>query len=343
MVRRSDSITRSKTLAFYTILVGGVVLGTLVVGEAALRIFHPVEYLYPRYKYSPKYGFVLFEDRTMVHGLPGKFEFRYTINEFGYRGRSVSPSSRGDRHNVIVLGDSYSFGMGVQDGEEFPWLLQDELGTKYNVVNLANPGWGLTQHIRRYYDFGSLYLPRVVVLQFCSNDPEDNFDNMVTTLDGGEFRFLDRAGGINWLKKYLSDSRIQQSQLYNFFRSRGYLLIQTLLRKRAEADYEEEQAPAGPAPVEDFYNALLEKFAGELGKSDVALIVISVNGQLDRYPAIKERVFELNRRGTLHYVDVVPWFKGVENYDSPEGHLWGAKAHRVIAENLAVEIRTLGN
>ena len=37
----------------------------------------------------------------------------------------------------------------------------------------------------------------------------------------------------------------------------------------------------------------------------------------------------------LTYVATEHWFRGVSRYASPDGHEWGVKAHRIVAQQLA--------
>ena len=69
------------------------------------------------------------------------------------------------------------------------------------------------------------------------------------------------------------------------------------------------------------------------------MLMISVNGELDRFPAIKAKIRELDQDGFLEYIDVQPWFSGVTDFASPEGHKWGAKAHKIIGEHLAAVVQ----
>ena len=52
----------------------------------------------------------------------------------------------------------------------------DSYLNNYNVINLGGSGWGLTQEIKRFYEFGQLYHPKVIILQFDETDPKDNFN-----------------------------------------------------------------------------------------------------------------------------------------------------------------------
>jgi hypothetical protein len=88
-------------------------------------------------------------------------------------------------------------------------------------------------------------------------------------------------------------------------------------------------------PVEKFYCDLLDLFARDLHSRDISLIMISVNAQLNNFPLIRQKVTELHQAGYMHYIEIVPWFEGVEDFGSPEGHSWGVKAHKIIGNHLA--------
>lgn len=312
-----------------------VLVVMIAIGETALRLISPTEYLHPRYKFSAQYGLSLFENSVMIHGVPGKYKFKYTVNNLGYRGEVAATGGNDGIPRVVVLGDSYAFGMGVNDGEEFPAVLNKSLGPGAGVLNLACPGWGLTQQIRRFYDFGLEYQPAAVVLQFCANDPEDNFVYRVTGIDDGEFVFQDSRHGLNWIKKYLSKSFVQRSQLYNFFRQRAYrMLEQRLVKKQVSQFMETDNEPGGLSSQELFYRDLLALFAAKLEELKLPLIMISVDRQLDEYPSIKEKVLELDAAGGFWYLEVTEWLEGMEDYQSVEGHVWGKKAHEVIGKQL---------
>jgi hypothetical protein len=344
---RKETVPTSKRktgLWLLTTLVTVAVM--LVLGEILIGLASPSEYLYPRYQFSAQYGFIPFANVTMVHGIPRKFEFRYTVNSMQSRGEVVPPHA-GGLPDIVVLGDSYSFGMGVADGEEFPTVMRTHLAGRANVINLGEPGWGLTQEIRRYYDTGARYDPRIVVLQFCANDPSDNVANRVTLVENGKFRFVDSANSLNFVKKYLSRSFVQRTQLYNFFRTRASHLVLDRMTQNAASKLDKAAAPAngvqpGVIPgVERTYIELLEPFAAALHAQGRELWVISVDHQLEQFPAINQAVHDLDARGELHYFEVTDWLTGHEPYHSPEGHLWGAPAHAIIGEHLAAQAASI--
>ena len=333
-------MARSRS-ALFTIL--GFILSTacaVAILEIFLRLVFPQESLYPRWAFSPEYCFTVYPNVRMVHERPGRWRFVYTTNEHRFRGKDVAIAGSQEKPNIVVLGDSYSFGAGVNDGEEYSAVLERRLGGSSRVINLGIGGWGLTQEIRRFHDFGVQFKPKVVILQFSSNDPRDNLNCPVTAVSGGQFTFHDSHEVIFSIKKYLSRSLIQKSQIYNLFRDRIYRLAESRVVEKERASLDANQEPGSVSAEERVYIELLGRFAEDLRTRGVALVLLSVNGQLEGFPHIASAVRQLQEQGMLRYVDAADWLRDENNYSSPEGHLWGAKAHRIIGEHLEVLVRT---
>ena len=329
-----------------------VVLGSVLVllgCELLVRFLSPQPYYYPRYQFSEQYGHLMRKGVRIVNGLPGVYEFHYTTNEYGFRGPLVPASKIGDRHSMVIVGDSYSFGTGVDDGEEYSEVMQRLLGPDYVVNNIAVEGFTLTQEIRMFYEFGIQLRPQTVILQFCGNDPGENPAEPVTVYRDGHFVFRD-TGDVSSprIQAFLANSPIQKSHLYNFLRLR--VIIPLYEKLHGESNYPGQtgdfdnhrpikQDTLG-SPLERYYNDLFVPFAKDLKKRGIRMLMISVNGEVDRFPAIKAKILELDHDGFLEYIDVQPWFLGVTDFGSPEGHKWGAKAHKIIGEHLAAVLQT---
>ncbi|GMW02673.1 MAG: hypothetical protein AMXMBFR84_38090 [Candidatus Hydrogenedentota bacterium] len=303
---------------------------TLVCGEMALRMLFPQAVMFPRWEVSPDYGVILPADAVMVHAKPGEWEFRYTINADRCRGPLPNLRDAANKQRIVVLGDSYAMGMGVDDGDEFPAVMSQELGAGYEVINAANPGWGLPQQIRRYYEYGKRHSPGAVVLQFCANDPADGAADPVTEFKDGAFLFQPSVRRHNPIFRALSGVGFVQS-------SQIYALLRTWYETRRDAGPSDSD-PATPQ-VEAQYCALLEPFARDLHSEGIRLVLISVNGQLDEFPAIRSLVGRLDAASHLRYVEVAEWFDGGTAVPSPEGHQWGTEAHKVIGTRLADILR----
>ena len=322
---------RTRRFRFVAVLIGVGI--ALVLGEFLIWLASPTEYMSPRYQFSAAYGLIPFPDVVMVHGVPRKYEYHYTINHQQCRGALADANST--LPAVVTLGDSYAFGMGVEDGAEFPAVMARELAGRWQVVNLASPGWGLTQQIRRFYELGVTYHPSVVVLQYCANDPDDNLANRVTMVENGNFVFIDSENPLNWVKKYLSKSPVQRTQLYNFFRTRASRALLPRQVAHEASQLQTSDTKSGPPPQERVYVELLDAFARRLKSEGRTFYVISVDRQLEEVPHIRQEIMDLESQGLLDYVEVLDWLEGHGPYRSPEGHIWGARAHEIVGEGLA--------
>lgn len=328
----------AKRTFFWCLLVGFVLVSGITMFEVMLRLFAPQPYIYPRYQYSERYGQVLYPSTVMVAEAPGEWRFTYTTSEYGFRAPTVPVSSRYDLPNIVVLGDSYSFGIGVNDGQEFPAVLARDLAGQANVVNLGVPGYGLTQEIRLYYEFARSFEPRVVLLQFTNNDPDDNLFYRVTAIENGRFVFRrDQSISpfLQSVKNFLGRSVIQRSQAYNYVRNFAYETLRERAVVRALAPGTSTADQAANNSKEDFHNALLELLVQDLRRRNIQVVLIGVDGHLAQFPRILAKVRELARHRLLTYVATEPWFRGVSPYASPEGHEWGVQAHRIVAQQLA--------
>jgi len=337
---KMDYSLSTKSKFFFSIITFILVLTIIfITGEILLRNFDPQKYMYPRWEFSSEYGSMLYKNQNMTESRPGHFKFTSTINSYQYRGKLIPISNTYEKENIVILGDSYTFGAGVNGGEEYPAVMSKKLEKSFNIINLGVGGWGLTQQIRRYYEFGQLYSPKIVILMYCSNDPKDNLKNKVTIVDNGRFKFQDSNNNtINWIKKYLSHSIIQKSQLYNFFRARLYnffekRIVNEEIKKSTINSNIKDETPY----KEKFYNNLLELFSNDLKEKGIDFIMISVPNQLTRFEHIKNKVIELNSQGIINYIETTSWFENLPNnlsLRSPEGHP-GKDWHYIIGKNLS--------
>jgi hypothetical protein len=334
----SLDLSKPKRVVFTLLTAMCVVSVTVFMGEILIRLLSPVPYLFPKFQFSRQYGFTLFENRKMTHEQPGHWNFVYSVNSYGYRGPAVPISNVYGEPRIVVLGDSFSFGIGVADGEEYATVMANALKGRFKVANLGVPGWGLTQEIRRYYEFGQLYSPVVVILQFCINDLTDNLSYPVTTVDHGRFVFADSYTDGNPVKRYLADSLVQKSEVYNLLRNGVYEYLTDRVANAERAQMTGE--PGVGIPFEQgLYNTLLEAFAKDLASRHIRLLMIAVDGQLDKARFVRQKVDELNAGGYLRYYEVIEWLQGLGAHRSPEGHEWDSRAHRVIGLNLAAAIQ----
>jgi hypothetical protein len=328
---------RKYLLTFVSITIFVVVIALLL--ELIIWLFSPRTTIYPAMKYSAEYGAVLYENEVIVHKRPRNFTFKYTINDLGYRGPATPISNTYEKPNLLILGDSFSFGTGVNDGDEYASVLREELKDKYNVINLGVGGWGLTQQIRRFYEFGVLYQPKIVILQFFHNDPVDNLNNQVTVIEDGRFKFQDSNSNTNWAKKFISHSLIQKSQLYTMLRTGALHFFKHKIDEAQKKEFAERNQIMEIPAEEKYHVDLLKLFAADLKEKGIKLYAYSVNEALPLFPYIESSMKEMDKNGEFDFIDIDPWFKTPEDVEpSPAGH-YGTRWNTIMGKNLAEYVR----
>ncbi len=149
----------------------------LVVGaEVALRIVYHPEFLGSVIRYDPVLGWSLDPNSSLV-SVDSQRDLRYRIdvNSLGLREREVSLDKPSGRRRVLVLGDSFVFGVGLNAGERFSDVLDRALPEDVEVVNAGVPGWGTDQEMLFYESSLRRLRPDVVVLTFLvQNDVVNN-------------------------------------------------------------------------------------------------------------------------------------------------------------------------
>lgn len=75
---------------------------------------------------------------------------------------------------VMFVGDSFTFGWGVDEDKRYVDLVEQRLNAKlegrYQTIAAAIPGWGMTDYRRYFFHRGSRYKPDIVVVAFNLDD-----------------------------------------------------------------------------------------------------------------------------------------------------------------------------
>jgi hypothetical protein len=143
-----------------------------VIGNYSGEVYsvNPTGSQYKFYKYDPVLGWA---NAPGMHGIYQRDEFRFPIriNSHGMRDRERSREA-GASERIAVLGDSFTWGIGVSDEERYTNLLEQALGVE--VLNFGVSGYGPLQY-HLLTDEVLSFSPSVVLLAFClGNDFGDN-------------------------------------------------------------------------------------------------------------------------------------------------------------------------
>jgi lysophospholipase L1-like esterase len=91
-------------------------------------------------------------------------------NQLGFRERDIPPKSA-DRYRIVVVGDSFTWGQGIERAERFSDRLGQRLGGRYEVFNFGIPGDNMPEHLTRLTQALEAS-PDFVLLQLYINDFE---------------------------------------------------------------------------------------------------------------------------------------------------------------------------
>jgi hypothetical protein len=115
-----------------------------------------------------------------------EYHFTFDTNEQGFRGPVPRPRRPGECR-LLVLGDSFAFGIGVERDETFSALLEsrlkDTVKTPVTVINTGVPSFGTVHELALYRERGPSFDPDAVLLEFFDNDFIDNVKT---------FRYVDK-------------------------------------------------------------------------------------------------------------------------------------------------------
>lgn len=154
-----------------------VLLSTVIavlIAEMAVRIagFRSMYAGTQFFQYDPTLGW------RLLPNLEGPFErpqFRtyVKINQLGLRDRDRSYEKQQDKKRILVLGDSFVWGYGVNAEETLTRRLEAELAGA-EVINAGVTAYGTTQELLWLEREGVKYHPDLVVLVLYKNDILDN-------------------------------------------------------------------------------------------------------------------------------------------------------------------------
>ena len=120
-------------------------------------------------KFHPVLGWTL---RENLRGVP-LLASTVNSNSQGVRGVREYPLAKGEHTRIVVIGDSYTFGEGVNDDQTFAAGLE-RMVEHCEVLNLGVHGYGTDQQLLRLELDGLKYRPDIVLLGYYEDDVSRN-------------------------------------------------------------------------------------------------------------------------------------------------------------------------
>lgn len=237
-----------------------------------------------------------------------EFEVDVRINAQGFRGDDWHEKVAG-RPRILVLGDSYAFGWGVEERQRFSDVLAQR-AQGWEVLNAAVSGYGTDQQLLLLEELAPRVRPDLVICVFCRNDL---FENLSPVVYGKHKPYFEVSG----TKLELRGVPVPEPWL-----ERASYLYRAISKARWQREF--DRTPRDPDRewllVCDLYRAI-KRVLGP-----VPLVIVSGEERLARFAAEEEGV---------HHVDLgtVLSSAGGPTLFPVDGH-WTALAHAKIAEAL---------
>lgn len=231
--------SRLRALGCGLLLAAGATAAGLVLAEIGVRIFVPQVLLHDPDAFVP-------DARLGARLKPGftdtvvttEFSSTWSINEDGYRGPRAGARADGEsRLRIVALGDSFTFGYGVEEEQAWPRRLEALLNAgegapRVEVVNLGVGGYGTWEEARYLEKEREHLAPGLALVAFyVGNDPLDNrrwYPPVPVADPGGAPVPTVVPDTTERLKRWLGG----RVQLYNLLATRGdELLVKTGMRR----------------------------------------------------------------------------------------------------------------
>jgi hypothetical protein len=284
----------------------------------------------------------LFRDVTTT-AQPSYFMRRWLLaqssasNHLGFREREFSSAPAAGTYRIAVVGDSFTYGQGIEKSERLTEQLEQRLrgrSGQVEVLNFGRLGASSLDHLRILHDAVIPSQPHYVLLQWFVNDPEWN-----TAGRPVPWRLLPSDRLRSWLGDHSALYFLAEHGWYTLQTRLGLVESNTRYLERRFADPNTPDARAGDAAVEAFFGACRERGLG------VGMILFplleEVGGDRARYSqsALIDRTLALCVRNGVTCLDLRPTFAAVQpaqrlwanRFDNHPGHLANELAADAVA------------
>jgi len=312
----------------------GIFLAMLVVvGEVAVRALMP--------KSEAKIGMTL-ENSKRVYGLRPNERNVYIgvtveTNSLGFREKEYPVERRPGVKRIVVLGDSYTFGTGVEFKDIFTKRLEAALNG-VEVIGFGVPGYNTTNELATLREVAARFKPDLVIVGYVLNDAELAQPDGATAprATQGQRRVLDEV------HIAMKDA----SKLYRFLAPRAGEVAKLFgMRYAVGATNRMIRAFEDDAPGWIESRASLLAIAEESRRLGAATLVAVFPMMVDfaSYPLAPahERIRAFCEANNIAVVDLLPSFKGRNAADYivvMDGHPNG-RAHEIFAARILEHLR----
>ena len=329
-------------------------LFALILGEMTLRLMG----LNPLYVSPERSRFWKYDSLLGWSHQPGQvgifettqFRTNVRINENGLRDHEHPYERQNDSERVLVLGDSFAWGYGVEETERFSQLLEDALDVE--VINAGVSGYSTDQELLWYQNEGIKYETDLVILVVAGNDVGDNERQLVNTIyykpkfviEDGQLVLTGYPVPKTSPQGKFIYALSQRSALTYFLVQRYFDLLSMYGKIKVNSDQADTPAPGMNSEREPFKLTIaLIKEMRNTAESKGAKFMIVATDRWWNYSSVEtynDFITTMQNEGFLVLdVESMPGFDPEEMLIPDDGH-WNESGNEFVAENLTAFIET---
>jgi hypothetical protein len=254
-----------------------------------------------------------------------------STNSYGWRDSEHTYEKAPGVRRVVAIGDSFTFGTDVDDGERFSDLL-DRRFSHLEVINLGVAGYGTDQELRLLETVGFRFQPDIVILTVCVlNDLDDIGYERLYSWPKPYYSLLDGQLQL-WKPQETWDIRLRTSSDLVEFAYQRLMNENDKPRHGARADMD-------TMPV---FAALVDRFValtGQHGARPLAVLAYGPEGVRGDFTPLGHRIAEVLAGAGVPTVDTRALFRARSRdpntvFYSNIGLHWNARGHVVVADGI---------
>lgn len=333
--------------------------------EVFVRLFKPQEVAPIRFVFDPQLGEIPTPNQKGRKISPGNFDHTYSHNSLGFRGSKEYRYEKQTDHRILFLGDSFTYGYGVNDDQTFPFLTEKNLLEEHfsvEAINTGCSGRGTDFELKLFQVLGHKFHADLTVLCFTPNDYIDNEraeyyevskEGEITpkTLKGGRGlvkTILYYLPGYNWLISWSQAANLMKAAGVKWFlKTTDPTALKAGVLVIAYPDYKSGYANDNNKRLAEIYVKNLSKSVKEAGSS-LMIFYVPMSVEVEKYR--QEHAFSedeltitaIARRQGMQIVSPTPMLAAsaepIDNlYFKNDGH-WTALGNALVARYLSEQI-----
>ena len=269
------------------------------------------------------------------------------INSQGLRDYEYKLEKQENVFRIVTLGDSYTFGWGVELNESYPKLIESSLNEnsdkKYEIINFGTPSHNTMQEARLLEIKAIAYKPDLIIIGYTMGDPECYWKFCSDELKAATYNAFEKSFSIP--TDHITKERLLQRSLFLRFISNKYDIILHRLNIRRMDDNNviiklHYKNSATWKSVQESFRKI-----SKIAKENNAEVLIVVFPEIDFLSSdyilsdVSKQVIEEADKNGFNTLDLFPYFVEEEprslmvtpGDDGHDGHP-NAKAHKIAAD-----------